>query len=263
MATREFTVRIPDERVLPDSVPLPHLIRLLREVDQLIGAYDLDRAYGGEEAEELEDQRGYVSLVWVRSGSSTYGLAVSDPYADFLPEVFSAVSRRDYADVPLGAQHALARIGNLATKFEWSVEFREQFTHTGTGFTIQPGEKLGVSEEPLIVRGTTTLTGEVVMAGGVKPSAKIRPIGGGRLVVVRMGADMAKEMAQKLYSTVTIRGEAHWNSSNQELLGFEGRELVPHEAISIGAAFRALADATDGARSIPDPVEFVKRSRES
>lgn len=101
-----------------------------------------------------------------------------------------------------------------------------------------------LNTEQATVSGTTTLYGTVVGIGGENPPyLELRLFSDDILrceIVTENAIDLARQIAQRLYQQIGVRGIAEWNITDMSLQKFYVEELTPYRKTKLDDALDAL-----------------------
>ena len=83
------------------------------------------------------------------------------------------------------------------------------------------------------------------------------------VVSCRLNEGLAKELGQRLYADVGLKGQATWDAKDHSLVYFRVEEILPYEYIGAVQAAYALNDASRGAYdAVKDVQGFIRGLRE-
>jgi hypothetical protein len=252
MNASELELRIRGPELSPDTMRAGDLAKILMHLEAaVVAAADL-------RTEDGEPEPVILGLRTVREGSAVFAFAVSPAVWDAWAGVLQTLARDGHARLKRTTQARLAELSKLFVTRGWTGEF------TGPGVPrVEVSASRPIPEPlPATITGRTTLTGTCVVVGGVEPRVQIKPTGGGKMVSVRATNDVVRELAQRLYGTVVLDGDATWDTDTGELLRFRLLSVLPTpKPGGAVAAFRALREAYGAAWDGVDADEYVRRMR--
>lgn len=125
------------------------------------------------------------------------------------------------------------------------------------------GASLALPFELKTIRGTTTLYGLCVRAGGErKKSAQLRLLGEASLRTVQLAStDLATRLGKRLYDKVGLSGDAEWNAYSWELESFKATKLLPFRDVGVAAAVESVKDVAAGTLDELDALDYVRSLR--
>jgi len=109
-------------------------------------------------------------------------------------------------------------------------------------------------ETSIPIEGETVLFGEVVRVGGIEPKVELKPVNGKALFCATT-AEIAVQLAGRLYQQVSVLGCAVWDYETWEIKEFQIKQVLPYVQKPISQAFRLLRESAAGAYDAVDDVE--------
>ena len=122
---------------------------------------------------------------------------------------------------------------------------------------ITPDTEISLAPE---LHGMTTIYGQCVRVGGETPTASIRLLNG-KLIAAKIDTKKAIDLAMHLYSEVALEGEATWDASGSEMIGFKAEKILEYKACDLEEAFRKLYEAGGSIWDGVDAVAYVQELR--
>lgn len=200
-----------------------------------------------------------ISLINIEEGSNRLSLSASSVLVGALSALSVAVSSNDFSEVPYRAHERLHEISKQAEKKHWGVCIT-----ANSSLKIEEAEissKNPVSEPSLqTVIGATTLVGKVEMIGGDPPRVYLR-ISNQERRRIEVAENVARLLADRLYETVSIDGEATWNTSTWDVEKFKASSISEYQDTDPLEAFEKLAKASKGRWDGVDVTDYVKKVR--
>lgn len=177
----------------------------------------------------------------------------------------AAVAAGDFSSLPYQTQGALHGMWKTVRKEGYAVEFRvRESEHDLTG---PPAARLtGETEVPdptlSVIEGVTTISGRIEQVGGVKRSKVHIRVGPKKLVRCTISRAIARSIASRLYTYVSVSGTAKWDAASLDMVAFDVVNVEPYEPGSMVTALRELAVASGGAYDkVMDPTAYVRDLR--
>ncbi len=254
MNRQSFQVRIIGDTVLPQTVKSSDLAVLITNWEEAI-----TRTVQSKFPIVFDPNDAVVSLVGIDEGSDRLTFSVLTIALQAVSFISNTIAARRYEDIPVPAQKAIFEISKQASRKEWAVE-------------IVADEQLQIREavisddnpvpppSPPKATGTTTITGWLLRIGGAKPKAEIR-LTDGELILIDVTSTMAKQLGDRLYEEVSIEGEATWVVHDWKIVEFKAKRITEYRPSSVIAAFKELAEASDGTWENIDVEAYVGQLR--
>lgn len=249
----------------PAEIDAKELAKLMVQYrDALVGMVEAERP-------DIDDDDIVIGLVEVVDRSTGLRFRPSYPKAPDRAPAVGAAARRlnaavaagDFSSLPYQTQGALHGMWKTVRREGYAVEFR---VRDGQDLTGPPAARLsGESEVPdptlSVIEGVTTISGRVEQVGGVKPKIAIRT-DPRRIVRCTIPRGLARGVASRLYTYVSVSGTAKWDVATLEMVAFDVVSVEPYEHGSVAGAFRELAAASGGAYDgVADPAAYVRDLR--
>jgi hypothetical protein len=244
MATRYLIeIRLVGENMLPDKISSRDVGGLITSVEQMIASI----VARNNPALGLSDDEVIVGLAHIEQGS--YILQFQTIYEAEVATAYAAISRsissENYETLPIKSIDALKTVRKLTRKYRTDIQFWENNGHYVQLATVSLNTKID-AEIPTIT-GKTTLYGKVIGIGGEEPPrARLRLLNGVKFnchITRRHELRIARELGQKLYSVVGVKGMARWDSRDMSLQYFLIEQLTPYVPKPVSQALDSLSQA--------------------
>lgn len=203
IAKPTFEMKMTGE-VRPQDVPASLLGEFLIQIEKSVLA-----VLG--ESTETGDEFALLSLVDVTEGSNALHLASPATVLPAVGILATAIATQNYESIPVKAHAHLYEANKLCQRQGWGLEIVGDERYSIPGATIKPGELIPQPRAPRKARGTTTIIGQVVKAGGIEPKVHIKTKDTGISLHIAVDEKLAKELAGRLYETVALECRVAWN----------------------------------------------------
>jgi hypothetical protein len=190
--------------VLPQDVPVSLLGEFLIQIEKSVLA-----VLG--ESTETGDECALLSLVDVREGSNALELASPATVLPAIGILATAIATQNYEGIPVKAHAHLYEANKLCQRKGWGIEIVGDEKYGIPNASIKPGELIPQPRAPKKAKGTTTIIGQVVKAGGIEPKVHIKTKDNGISLHIAVDENLAKELAGRLYETVALECRVAWN----------------------------------------------------
>jgi len=158
------------------------------------------------------------------------------------------IDKKDFSRTPEPTRNALKEIGEVIQGKRCHVEFYPDANNRKVKAKLTPEIAMKLQPRKAYkINGSTTLFGELITIGGAEPGCKIRLTNGDLFSQIKLGMSLAKELSQRLYETVSLRGIGTWDSNTLELVKFEVKEVLPYHKIPTGEAIKKIRAANPSA----------------
>ncbi|RIK72993.1 MAG: hypothetical protein DCC68_25630 [Planctomycetota bacterium] len=251
MMNKSFNIEIQGDGVAPETVRVSDLFAVLRSFGIAIEAT--------ARASATDDVDADLFLVNVDRGSNVLTLKTDDAGYVAAVACATAIKNRDFTGLPSKARESLDAIWHTARKRQWSAVVIKN----GSGMpeaAIRPDSELLSSS---IIRGMTSLVANIDRVGGTNPpTAKLIFLNGDSLTVPVADVELSSRLGKSLYHTVSVEGEASWDSRTWRLVDFKITEIGPYnEDADILETLGGLAVAAAGRWDDIDPDEYIRQLR--
>lgn len=259
MADNEFLLRIVGEDVSPQSVDVDDLTDVIRGFRGAIASI------AGEDGHRVF--LGLVNVAATASDSETLTLSGSPETLASAQELVRSLASDTTHKLPEKARICLRNIWKSTFRRGWDAcEFSGNGSAIGNAAILREKELFPI---PGTYRGTTTLYGRCIRAGGERrKTATLKLTNGETLTITLKTTKLAKQLGERLYQVVGLKGEAIWQSSDRSLSDFRADTLTdytdrdtPLRERSVVEAFDALVIAAGNRWDNVNPDEFVREQR--
>ena len=233
-----------------------------RELAQIIQAYeDAIATLVVEQNPEITKEVIAISLVGIEDQS--IGLAfVPNLPGITMPaaiQITDAIRLNRFDDISVKVRESLRKIVSVVTRLDCQAYFLTKIDSHVSEATLTPQT---VIPQYVELTGETILYGEVRRVGGADPKVEFRTIDGKTLYCPTTKA-IAVELANRLYQSVAVRGQAKWSFETSDVVFFVIDEVLTYRYTPIAEAFHKLREASGGVfDSIDDVNQFVGTQRE-
>jgi hypothetical protein len=107
------------------------------------------------------------------------------------------------------------------------------------------------------LQGTTTIQALCLRVGGVQPKAELRLPNREKLLHAELTAEVARQLAQRLYEEVILEGRATWNVDPWEVEAFRVNRVTTYRKTDAVLAFKELSEAARGSWDEVDALSYV------
>ena len=244
-------VVISGAEVSPERVALLDLVDVLARIDKLISSYTV--------AAKGELPAGSVlSLIDIESGSENLVFSVAESLLPAWVEISRAVEEKSLAGLPNETHKELWSLSQSLERRGWGLEIRKDTKLGISRALIGVATDLAPPDEPVLIRGTTSLHGRCLRVGGAtRHKAEIRLATNNKILNAELSEDTAKELATRLYEEVVLEGQATWNAKTWEIVDFLVSAVTHYRAREPTNAFDELAKAAEGRWEGVDATEFI------
>lgn len=149
----------------------------------------------------------------------------------------TAISTANYSALPEKAVTSIKKIQQFSKKYDCTASFK----HNGIYLSrIDAKTEIRVEEEKNgVLKGLTTIYGELSDAGGDKPNIHIK-IDNGYSIIINADKNKVKELASRLYDFVGLKGEAEWDISTSRIKEFKLLEVLDYNPKKVVDTFGEL-----------------------
>lgn len=240
-----FEVRLVGEHLTPDKMSSRDVGQLIASVEQMIASI----VARDNPALGIDEKEVVFGLASVQEGSYVLGFETvyENEAVKAYHAVTNAIATANFRNIPTNSVEAVKQIRTITRKYRTNTEF---WLHNGqsTQLAIVKAET-PIETEAFALKGSTTLYGTVVRIGGEDPPrVTIRLVNDGQLVTCNIlnrrgtGLAIARQLGQRLYTRVGLRGTAHWNPYDMSLEYFVVEALTEYRATGITQALETLRE---------------------
>ena len=204
-----------------------------------------------------------LSLVAVESNSSHYVLA--SELERVVPAAYqlatTAINTNRYDLLPVRSIEAIRTVKKFSKKYNRSAELWERNGNTRLAAVVSPTTDINVSEA-IYVEGRTTLYGFLTgVAGENPPRARLRLLDGTTFechITDRKNLQVARQLGQRLYTDVGVRGNARWELRDDLVLDyFLIQEVTEFSSVPIEQALNSLREIAGVDYARVDDIEAL------
>lgn len=197
-----------------------------------------------------------LSLIKIRGNSieAVFTSNYSNEIQQASQEMHKDIENKDFTRTPVSTRMALSRLIKKAEEKNCTVEIYPDSTNRKVKAKISPEDTALLSPEVSKIQGTSVLFGEVITVGGAEPGSKLR-LSDGTLFSVKLTRELAKNLGDRLYEDVSLRGVATWDSNTLTLLNFRAEEIMPYKKTPMRDAVKAIHEADPDAWADVDDVD--------
>lgn len=233
-------IRLVGDHMSPETISSRDVGDLIASIEQMIASM----VARDNPALGLSEDEVIVGLAGIQQGS--YILQFKTPYEPEVTTVYSnianSIANESYENWPVKSVDSLKRVRAFTRKYRTDAQLWTRKEAHRPLVSVTANTKIDL-ENPVIL-GRTTLYGMVIGVGGEDPPrARLRLLNGTVLscnITRGQTLRIARELGQRLYSVVGVKGKARWNTRDMSLDYFLIEELTPYTPKSITQAVEAL-----------------------
>lgn len=241
--TSEIEIRLIGEDLTPEKISSRDIASLIAAFEQMIASV----VARDNPALAIDESDVVVGLASIRQGS--YILEFATPYKPEVQSAYSIISdsimNSDYVYLPSKSVEAIKSIRKITQKYKTDIQFWQKRDSLTPIATISGNTRIDV--ETPVISGKTTLYGIVIgVYGEDPPRARLRLTNGNVLsfrITRRNALEVARQLGQRLYTRVGVKGVADWDARDMSLLDFRIDEVtnyVPRPILESVADLRAI-----------------------
>ncbi len=236
-ATFEIVFR--GANVAPEDVPLWIVAEAVTAIQSL--------SSGSTIADE-DDSKNPITLLGVMRGSAIYQCIATDPgLAIQKLTVVGKLLLEGEGTLDTQAAFALrplSKLSQVAKSLNCVIEIRQPIARKAPLAIVEAGSFAAVSKR-LLIRGGTSLTGEVVRVGGATGLRCVLKIPGrsSLLYCDVAGQELSRALGRCLYQHVVIEGEAQWVYGSYDIFQFEITRVRELKTAKLTEHFDALYES--------------------
>ena len=169
-----------------------------------------------------------IGLVDIETGSTKLRFSSQLPQLALSAFVAltTSISNNDYTSLPASSVRAIQKISDFAKKRQCIAAF-EVPSDTSHSARITPDSVIDFPENAFI-SGETTVYGKIERVGGATPKVVIRT-GENKSISCAVSEELAKNLAQRLYSWMGMRGTGTWSTEDYTMEEFNIEEISTYE----------------------------------
>lgn len=228
-------LKITGQDIKPENLPLKELVDVLSNFEDSIVATVL------RDHSDLNRKDIVISLVNIHSGS--IGLDILPQLPEYvLPayrEITQSFNSDDFSNLPHPAIESLRELTAFSRRRQVEITFSSQNGQRTELARITPTTLIAALPS---FSGQTTLYGYVLRVGGEKPKVMLR-LPDEQSFSCETTKDIAKKLANNLYSWVGLDGIAEWSADHLKLTRFTIHSITSYRDSSAAEAFSDLSHA--------------------
>lgn len=229
-----IAIRLVGEQLVPGSLRSRDLAQIIQSAEDMIASVVV------RDNPHLSKDEVVVGLLSIESGS--VNLRFASPLRTLVFPAFSEITRsiekEAYEDLPPGAIKSLNKMSSFTRSCNCEVQFFAADGDAEPAAVMTPETVVG--QMPLIT-GLATIYGEVIRVGGVEPRVMVG-LATGEKVFCNVEHGLAKQLGQRLYSWVGLRGQGKWSAADFSLQEFRVKEITKFEDRPASEAMTQLAE---------------------
>ena len=213
-------IRLAGKAMIPGAVRSHELAEVIASIEEMIVSVVPAQNLG------LHKDEIVVGLASIQDGSIRLGfnsLMASVVVAGYL-SVAEAVRTEDFSALPYDSRVALRKIVAFTRHHQCVAELLSPQDDTLIA-SITPATAVA---EPGLVRGQTTLYGQIQRVGGKSPRVMFETITG-ETIYCETSKQLAQQLGHRLYEFAEITGMASWNPNGWQLEEFQIESFIPSE----------------------------------
>ncbi len=232
-----------------------------KELAEFITALEKTLVSTANKHSKVRDKEFIVSIVGINSGS--VNLEFKGNYAEeingAIKVIGDAISKQDFDWLTKDSVDGLKTMFHFLEKHDCKAKFCYSSEGEATAF-LDPIIELP-DPKHYQISGETTLYGQLIRIGGVKPRATLR-VADGEDVFCDVSAEQVYKLANKLYHRLSLTGMASWDADTYKILSFKVSNFEELEDIPIDQAIKDLSKIIGKYyEDIDDPVAYIQNLR--
>ncbi len=255
VAKNTFNVKMTGQ-VLPQTVAASVLGDFITQIEKAILA-----VIG--ESQESNPDFALVSLIDVSEGSNRLHFAAPPTVIPAVGAITNAVFTGNFSSIPRKAHEYLYAANRICHRHSWGIEFEANEYYDIRGVTIPPGYLIPEPSKSLM-RGTQSVIGRVIRAGGVEPKVHLKQLETDKSFHISVSESIARELAGKLYDIVVLECETFWDTDTWEIdvSRMNVISVAPYyKPLSPSRAFENLRIAANGFWEGENPLAYEHATR--
>lgn len=266
MSKNDFHLKIAGPDVSPRSVDVDDLAEVIRSYRGALSslAGSLSQL---QKVEPEEITLGLVGVSGEEPDTDVLTLHGSDQCVVSARVLNTILADSKEQSLPSRTRQFLRRLWKATYNSGWD---SCQFIGNGSGIgTATISREKELIPDHTVFRGMTVLYGQCTRVGGVaKRTARIKLVNGDFITVRLRTFSLAKQIGERLYQTIGLKGEATWSHGDNKLIEFMADSLTDftdrnadNNRRTTMEAFKALAQAAGKRWEGVNPEEFVQEQR--
>lgn len=255
--TSSISLRLSGPSISPGNVKSKELAEILEAMEDMIASEVI------KENPKIKKDEIVIGLCEI--GNNSVGLKFKYTHNRYVLACYlaltAAIQSNHFEELTPQSIKSLRTISSFTQKHQCIAKFTEE-TKKDILAEITPDTIIPTAGT---IKGETTIYGKVIRVGGKKPRATVETIDG-VILYCDLDVDLAKILGHKLYTTVTLHGNAVWDHHNFSLEEFEIKEVDDFGALNpddscnqmraiIGKFFKKITD-------VPGFVTVVRNGEE-
>lgn len=240
--------------ISPEKLPAKELAEFITALEQSLVATAIKHS-------RIRDKEFMISIVGINKGSLSLDLKgnYAEETINAIKTIGYAINNKNFNLLTKDAVSGLKTIFHFLNDHGCKAKFCYSTEGEPTAF-LDPNTELPDLKEYQI-SGETTLYGQLIRVGGVKPRATLR-IAEGEDVFCDVSAEQAHKLANKLYHRVSLTGIAIWDIDTYKILSFKMMDFEELEDVPLDKAIKDLADILQTYyEDVNDPVTYIEKLR--
>lgn len=232
-----------------------------KELAELITALEHTLVATANKHSKNRSKEFIISIVGINKGSLS--LELKGNYVEETNEAIQAIgwaiNKREFNRLTKDSVDGLKSIFNFLDKHKCKAKFCFSSEGEPTAF-LDPTIELPDSKQYQI-SGETTIYGQLIRVGGVKPRATLR-VAEGEDIFCDIKEHQVHQLASKLYQRVSLTGIASWDIDTYKILSFKVTDFEELEEVPIDKAIQDLAKTIGKYyEDVDDPIAYIQKLR--
>lgn len=210
------------------------------EVADLISAYEnaLFRVIE-KNSPEINTETILISLIDVQEGSSHYKFVTNYKEIVFAAAlaINTAIATNSLSSLPFKTVKSLEEIWKFTKKRNCQAEFIGESLPKAV---IVPEVPIQITED-FYFEGESTIYGKVERVGGATPRVRIK-LDSGQILFLEINEKIAKELANRLYEGVALKGLAKWRKDDYGIEDFSIESIQNFEEGKLSDSMKELRE---------------------
>ena len=192
---------------------------------------------------EINKDDLYLSLVSIEGKSAGYvfDAKVKSAYLTAFLLLTTSLQQHSFTKLPVKTVESLQEISEFSKKKNCSAHFGFNKSIEEPLATITPEYEIDIPDN-FYAKGATTIYGEVQRVGGAEPKVALRPHNQEKIIYCSVDQSIAKDLAERLYDWVSLRGSATWRVEDNVIIDFKIAELIEFQPKSNVKTFDELSE---------------------
>lgn len=228
--TIEFKLEGGDD-IRPEAFRSREVATIILSLEEAVRAIAVSQFPG------MDPDKLYISLVQIKNESNGFGFvpSLAELVTSFLL-LAQSVGAESYEQIPARAIESLKEIQKIV---------KQRPNCVGT-FIIDSERVSQLTAKTVVqqssydlIKGETTLYGIIQRVGGATPRMVLRQFNG-EVLSIEVTEEIAREVGSKLYTSVGLVGIAKWAPSENKIIDFLVKSILPQPEASIVSSFSSL-----------------------